>query len=363
MDMEGGKVGEWLVSLGERVIPGGEIVEIESDKVTNVLDVTAGGILRRQLVKSGETHPVGTLLGVIAEDNVSEDSISNFIAGYASSDTDVLNITEPNSEVVDELIEVDGQFLHYTSVGEGAASVLLIHGFGGNLSSWGGAPLALSTDYRVISVELPGHGTSSKQVMHGGSKDFADLFFAFLDRLGVGEISLVGHSLGGSIAAQMARLEPSRIKSLSLLSNYGLGTKVDTSYIDDFVAASRRKEVKLCLKRLFSDVSVVKTDMIESVLRLKRLDGVDEALRVIAGKIQEEQPDEEHIDISLVPTQIIIGKEDDIICFDENLLSGVENVSLIEGAAHMPQMEKNPEVMDLINGFLKQFWANEIRQV
>jgi len=175
MDMEEGKIGEWLVGEGEQVTVGSEILEIESEKVTNVLETTATGVLRRQLVSHGDTYPVGTLLGVIANASVSDDSLSDFISGYEVNTDELLDIASPALELIDDMAEIDGQRLHYTSAGTGDKAVVLIHGLGGNLSSWGGLQMALAPNYRVISVELPGHGSSSKQINGGSSQDFAHL--------------------------------------------------------------------------------------------------------------------------------------------------------------------------------------------
>ncbi|MCF6221145.1 MAG: acetoin dehydrogenase dihydrolipoyllysine-residue acetyltransferase subunit [Robiginitomaculum sp.] len=362
MDMAEGKIGDWLVSEGEQVTPGSEILEIESEKVTNVLETTATGVLRRQLVNHGETHPVGTLLGVIADANVSDDNLSEFISGYEIKEEALLDVASPALELIDDIAEIDGRKLHYTSAGTDGNTVVLIHGFGGNLSSWGGLQMALASSYRVVSVELPGHGTSSKQIDGGTSLDFARLLLAFLDELKIGEVSLVGHSFGGSIAAQMAKIESSRIKSLTLISNYGLGTKVDINYVDEFLAASRRKGVKLALKKLFVDGTTISSDMIESVLRLKRIEGADQALRIIADKIRDEQPKKASVDLPSVPTQIIIGKADEIIEFDDSLFDNIDNVALIEDAAHMPQLEKAAQIETLIKEFLEQHQEYETLQ-
>ncbi|MCF6276166.1 MAG: acetoin dehydrogenase dihydrolipoyllysine-residue acetyltransferase subunit [Robiginitomaculum sp.] len=362
MDMAEGKIGDWLVSEGEQVTPGAEVLEIETEKVTNVLETTVSGTLRRQLANPGDTYPVGALLGVIADASVSDDDLSDFIASYEASAPVLSDIDSPTLELIDDMAEVDGQQLHYISAGDGDKTVVLIHGFGGSLSSWGGLPMALASSYRVISVELPGHGTSSKQIKGGGTRDFADLLFTFLDSLGVNEIHLVGHSLGGAIAAQMASSAPKRVNSLSLISNYGLGTKVDSNYIEEFVGAARRKAVKLALKKLFVDGALVNSDMIESVLRLKRIEGVELALRTIADKIGGEQPREASVLLPPVPTQVIVGKKDNIINFDGGLLAELDNFSLIEGAAHMPQLEKAAQTEALIKEFLEQHHEYETLQ-
>ncbi len=178
---------------------------------------------------------------------------------------------------------------------------------------------------------------------------------AFLNQLDIGAVDLVGHSLGGSIAAHMAIVEPARINSLTLVSNYGLATKVDVDYIDEFIAAKRRKGVKTALKKLFFDGGAVNSDMIEGVLRLKRLEGSEQALGTIADAIRAEQIGEARIELPLVPTQIIIGKADKIITFDDALLAKIENLTLIENAAHMPQVEQAAQTQSLIKEFIGQY--------
>ena len=352
MDMDEGKIGEWLVSVGEPITEDTDVLEIESDKVTNVLNVSRSGTLRLKLVNAGETHPVGTLLGVIVDGDVSDDEISNFVADYKSATPVIETQDQPEISQIDQMVEVNGQKLHYISVGDGDETVVLIHGFGGDLSSWGGLPMALAQTYRVIGVELPGHGLSSKRVEAVGSKDFAELLLAFLDKLETGNVHLIGHSLGGTIGAQMASNAPMRVKSLTLVSNYGLGTKVDLDFLEEFVSASRRKGVKAVLKRLFANAGVVNSEMIENILKLKRLEGVEQALRIIADKIGEEQPEISAVMTPPVPTQVIIGRADEIIVFDEALFTDVEHISIIDDAGHMPQLEKPAQTETLIKDFL-----------
>ncbi|VAX07818.1 hypothetical protein MNBD_ALPHA03-1203, partial [hydrothermal vent metagenome] len=185
MDMAEGKIGEWLVSEGDRIMAGTELLEIESEKITNVLDATADGILRCRLVNPGETHPVGTLLGIIADEDVSDSEISDFIAGYQSDMTAGEISTAMTADLIDDILELHGQGIHYTDSGAGKATVVLMHGFGGSLASWGGLQSALAATYRVISLELPGHGTSSKQITGDSIQDFAQLFLDFLDGLDI----------------------------------------------------------------------------------------------------------------------------------------------------------------------------------
>ncbi|MCF6214875.1 MAG: acetoin dehydrogenase dihydrolipoyllysine-residue acetyltransferase subunit [Emcibacter sp.] len=354
MDMAEGKIGEWLVSEGAPITAGTELLEIESEKITNVLDAAVDGILRCRLVNPEDIHPVGTLLGVIAGEDVSDSEISDFIAGYQSDMTAGKVSAAMTADQIDDILEVHGQGIHYTDSGAGKATVVLIHGFGGSLASWGGLQSALAATYRVISLELPGHGTSSKQINEEDVRAFARLLLDFLEGLGIEEAYLVGHSLGGEIAALMAGLAPSRINSLTLISSYGGATKVDIGYIDDFLTATRRKEVKAVLKRLFVDQALVNNDMIESLLKSRRLEGADQALRRIADMIKAGKMAKSSAPLPAIPAQVIIGRGDNIITVDDVVLAEITNLSFVEGAGHMPQLEKAAETTALIKDFINK---------
>lgn len=79
MEMSEGVVAEWHVAEGDKISAGDDIVDIETSKIVNTVTSHTGGILRRQVAKSGETLPVGALLGVLAAADVSDADIEQFI--------------------------------------------------------------------------------------------------------------------------------------------------------------------------------------------------------------------------------------------------------------------------------------------
>src|SRR6266851_1033661 len=83
LTMTEGKVVAWLKQQGQRFAEGDEILEIETTKITNVLEAPEGGILRRIVAPAGATLPVGALLAVVAPEEVSESEIDSFVAGFA----------------------------------------------------------------------------------------------------------------------------------------------------------------------------------------------------------------------------------------------------------------------------------------
>jgi pimeloyl-ACP methyl ester carboxylesterase len=112
--------------------------------------------------------------------------------------------------------EVDGLALNYLVAGRGPA-VVLLHGLGGFAESWRHNVDALAARATVYAVDLPGFGASAKPRAAYSLSYFARAVRGFLDALGVGHASLVGHSLGGAVAVAFALMHPARVERLALL--------------------------------------------------------------------------------------------------------------------------------------------------
>ena len=89
MTMTEGTIAGWLVPEGGAVSPGQEVIEIETTKITNVMEAAAGGVLRRRVVGEGTTAPVGALLGVLAGPEVDEGEIDRFVAAYRQDEGEI----------------------------------------------------------------------------------------------------------------------------------------------------------------------------------------------------------------------------------------------------------------------------------
>ena len=82
MEMTEGLITEWTKSVGEVIKEGDEIAGIETDKLNVEYEAHTGGVLRRILVDPGGPYPVGQLLAVMADADVSDDDIDAFVSGY-----------------------------------------------------------------------------------------------------------------------------------------------------------------------------------------------------------------------------------------------------------------------------------------
>src|SRR5260370_12714272 len=84
LTMTEGKVVGWLKQQGQSLAAGGELLEIETTKITNVMEAPAGGTLRRIVAPAGATLPIGALLAVVAPEAVGDGEIDTFVAGFAA---------------------------------------------------------------------------------------------------------------------------------------------------------------------------------------------------------------------------------------------------------------------------------------
>jgi len=112
--------------------------------------------------------------------------------------------------------DVDGLALHYLTQGRGPA-ILLLHGLGGFAASWRHTIEALARRATVYALDLPGFGRSAKPRADYDLPFFARTVHGFLEALGVSQVSLVGHSLGGAVAVHYAAMHPSRVDRMALV--------------------------------------------------------------------------------------------------------------------------------------------------
>lgn len=352
MTMTEGLVAAWLVEPGAEVAAGQEIVEIETSKITNVLEATASGTLRRRVVEVGGTVPVGALLGVLAAPGVGEDEIDRFVAGHAASERAGATDEQAAPAAARQVDLGGGRTLAVGSFGAGeAAPIVLVHGFGGDRKAWLFNQAALADGRPVLAVDLPGHGESGPPGDDAGVPGLGRDLLAALRALDLGPVHLVGHSLGGAAALHAAQAEPSLVRSLTLIAPAGLGGDVDAGYLDGFLAAQRRKPMKEALERLFTDPSVVSGEMVEDTLRAKRLDGAEAGLRRIADAAFPSGRQADDLRPVLkelaAPVLVIWGDGDAVIPVGQ--VDGPRTTfEIVAGAGHMPQMERAAEVNRLI---------------
>jgi len=346
--MEEGVLARWAVEEGAEIAPGQEIMDIETTKIANVFESPVGGTLRKKVAQDGDTLPVGALLGVVAEPSVADAEIERFVQDFLQS----FKPPEKGAAAgpTPEMIEVDGAKIRHLKAGpDGGTPILLIHGFAADLFGWMFNQGDLAADRPVYALDLPGHGGSSKQVADGSAAGLAKVVLGYMEKAGIERAHLVGHSLGGAIAVEVALAAPERVAALTLISPAGFGSEINGPFIAGVLSETRPRKLRPYLEMLTADPSLVTADMVEEVLKFKRLDGAQQALQAVAdanfeGSTQRGSVRDRLAQVK-VPVQVIWGEADQILPakHGEGLPDNVK-VRRIAGAGHIPQMEKAAEV-------------------
>ena len=355
LSMQQGTVVSWLVEEGATISVGTPIMEVETDKIASDVEAPDPGLLRRKLAGAGEVFAVKALLGVMAGADVTDAQIDEFIAAYvAPVDTDADQ--DGDAAQATQFVEVDGIRVRYARRGNeagGKLPVLFIHGFGGDLDNWLFNIDAVGAQNPVIALDLPAHGQSSLRLAGSSLAELAQFVVGFLDAIDVPRAHLVGHSLGGAIAAQVALDNPARVASLSLIGSAGLGQEINGNYLASYIAAGSRRELKPVVEQLFADAGLVSRQLLDDLLKYKRLDGVSEALTQLSAAIfangQQTELPVRKLGAGGPPLLVIWGAADRIIPASHAAQAPAgTKVAVLEGAGHMVQMEKAGEVNALI---------------
>lgn len=352
LSMTEGTVVHWWKAAGDPVVEGEDLVDVETSKITNTYEAPASGVLRRILASTDEVIPVGTLLAVLADAETSEPEIDAYVGEFQVNFVPGADEEESASAMQLRMVDAGGALLRVGTVnGEGEPAVFL-HGFAGDLNNWLFSIEAVSPIGPVVAIDLPGHGGSAKDVGDGSLATLAGRIAAALAALEVNRAHLIGHSLGGALALQLALDRPDLVHSLILIAPAGIpGSQVSADFLNDVVDAQRPRELRAALERIVADPALISKEMVEDVMRFKRLDGAEEALgvlrdRIIAGDVfraLQSRLDE------APPALVISGGDDQVVSAPMRAaLPSSWRFVRIDGVGHMPHLEKASEVNELI---------------
>ena len=355
LSMSEGRVNAWLKAEGDTIAKGDEVLDVETDKISSSVEAPFSGALRRCLAREDETLAVGALLAIVVEGEASDEEIEAVIARFQEEFVPGGDdATEAGPQA--QRIELDGRPLRYLERGEGGLPLVLIHGFSGDLDNWLFNHEALAAERRVIALDLPGHGQSGKTLATGDLAELGAAVLGLLDHLDIPRAVLVGHSMGGAVALHLAQVAPQRVAGLVLIGSAGLGQEINGDYLQGFVAATSRNQLKGPVSLLFSDPGLVTRPLLEDLLKYKRLEGVDQALEQLAGALFPNGRQALVLRQVLegeLPALLIWGKADAIIPVQHaDGLPAAVQVEILEGQGHMVQMEAADRVNALIQAFL-----------
>jgi pimeloyl-ACP methyl ester carboxylesterase len=215
----------------------------------------------------------------------------------------------------------EGQEVAYVDKGEGEA-VILIHGLGSYIPAWKQTIPALAEKYRVIALDLPGFGKSSKDVDSYSIPFFAKTVADLQDSLGIKKAVWAGHSMGSQIALRAALNYPDKISRLVLLAPAGFETftKQEGAMMSSFVTPQSIKAtpdsiIRQTFKATFHDFPKEAQFMVEDRLAIRSAENFEGYANAYAGSVQAmlDGPVFEELSNIKQPALIIFGKQDMLI--------------------------------------------------
>lgn len=268
------------------------------------------------------------------------------------------------TEFTARYLQVDGTRIRYIDVGRGAP-VLFLHGLGASMYAWRRNLAAVAAaGFRVIAFDNRGFGLSDKPPAPYDNAAYARLAIALMDSLRLTDAVLVGHSMGGAIAAQVAIEYPPRVRGLVLVGSAGLGAREPLLFrvarwpvlgAAALALRGRGFTARLLRSTYFDPGKVTEADVDQYYAPVAQ----PEYGRALRGVLQQFRFTalEGRLDRIAAPTLVLWGEEDRWVPMGlgRALAAGIARSAFVSvpRAGHSVQEEAPDEVNHLVIRFLK----------
>ena len=249
--------------------------------------------------------------------------------------------------------------IHFRDQGpEDAPTLVLVHGFSASLHTWTPWVQRLKDDYRVVSLDLPGHGlTRGFDAQEVGIDTFVEAIDIVADELGLERFTLVGSSMGGNTAWTYALERPERLDGLVLVAASGwprsdeemksrplvfrlLENSVARAIVKDLDMSSM---IRSGLEDSFADPSLVSDAMVERYSALSRAPGHRAALLRLVSVSDRTPATPEKMQALALPVLVMQGAEDKLVPprHGRAFADAIPGAQLqwYENVGHLPQEE------------------------
>jgi len=262
-----------------------------------------------------------------------------------------------------EFITAGGISTHYHDVGEGDP-VVLLHGSGPGVSAWANwqhSMPALARSARVLALDLLGYGATERPAdVRYSLRTWTDHVWAFLDALGVGQVSVIGNSLGGRIALQLAEDDSARLRRMVLMGSPGVGMTMTEGLKALRGYEPSIENMRSLLTGYFAvDKSIITEDLVRIRYEASAAPGAHEAYRSMFFDPRHAGNDlgitEEQVRAVRVPTLLVHGREDKVVPPEVswtmvNLLPDAD-LHVFARCGHWTQIERAAEFNALVGDF------------
>ncbi len=253
-----------------------------------------------------------------------------------------------------------GENIHYTVEGQGEVLVLL-HGFMEDSGMWKEHSSALSKQYKVVSVDLPGHGKTGIWPNNHSMEWMAEIVSVVLDAEKVTSCVMIGHSMGGYVTLAFAEKYKEKLLGFGLFHSHSLADTEEAK-------TNRVRTIQLVKQNKTSFINQFIPDLFAKSNREPLKDKIENQLKQanemkpegITGALEAMKNRPMRLDVvafSKVPVLFILGKQDSRIPLDKGLAqaSTAKNAEIIVlgNAAHMGWAEETERTISALEGFMK----------
>ncbi len=265
-------------------------------------------------------------------------------------------------------VTVDGTRIRYLETGGTAdrGTVIFLHGLGASMYSWRHSlgPVA-AAGFRAVAFDNRGFGFSERPRTGYTNAEYARLLVALMDSLGVPDAVLVGHSMGGAIAAEVALAHPERVRGLVLVGAAGYGTRAPFQrrlarwpVVGGLATALRgRGSTARLLRTIYADPAKVTEQDIDQYYAPVATEDYGRALRAVLREFHFDAL-RGRLTTLEIPTLALWGERDRVIpvAFGRALAAELLRVAfvVVPGAGHSVQEEAPEEVNRLLVAFLTE---------
>jgi len=245
-------------------------------------------------------------------------------------------------------------FREQTATGpDDGAPVVLLHGFGGDRQTWFNTQTALAPKKRSLAFDLPGHGDALDWPRIGNAGVAAKAVAQSLSALGLTRVHLVGHSMGGAVAALIALRNPDLVASMTLLAPGGFGPEINHRLLRRYAAATDPDMMEVLLEQFFGWEFRLPKFLAKMAAESRARPGAVATLEAIAddiidGSVQRTLPRDELAALQM-PIKVLWGTQDRVLPTRQaHKLPGTVATHIFERVGHMVHLEIPQETTRLI---------------
>jgi len=293
-------------------------------------------------------------------------SVSILTACGPKNERQALSIDSPYFLPLDHVLPIDGVNVRYRDEGpKDAETIVMVHGFTSSLETWDALAGELKSDYRVIRLDLAGHGLTGPDPQERYTNDdTVALFEDFLNELDIEGSVHIGNSLGGLISWRLAAQSPELVSKLVLISPGGFSINGVTdkpvevpAMVQAYLAMAPEAGVKQATRALFADPEKLSAERIEEIGYMMRRDGNGDAFIKRASVFTLPDPLQDLVKVK-APALIIWGDKDAIVpvTHGQKFVDALPNakLSIYQSTGHVPQEERPVKLSNDIRAFLAE---------